>query len=110
MVASPVGSPASWTPLLFESAYAVMASAPGRSGPWYVKEHWPFASVMHDPFVVTEPVTENRTVMFGTGVPPASYCSSPNLRLHRRRLTLEERPRSRHRTLRLRRRARPWRR
>src|SRR2546422_3989751 len=70
--AAPVGSPASCVPSPSVSAKAVMTSAPGRSGPWYVKSHWPLEFVVHGPWALTEPVTVKRTTTSGTGLPNAS--------------------------------------
>src|SRR3989441_8349303 len=72
LVARPVGSPASCVPSPSVSAKAVMTSAPGRSGPWYVKSHWPLEFVVHGPWALTEPVTVKRTTTSGTGLPNAS--------------------------------------
>jgi hypothetical protein len=44
-----------------------MMSAPGSCGPAYVKLHWPFASVVHEPDALVEPLVEKRTVAAGTG-------------------------------------------
>src|SRR5919201_1446631 len=52
-----------------------MTSAPGSDGPWYVKLHWQFASVVHWPVVETEPETVKKTVTSVrgcSGTPPVT--------------------------------------